>query len=89
VKAATAEYRQDEDDIRQFLSDENIFETFENISVGLLHSKYCAWHKEKVLTGQPISMKKLSGRLVNMGFRRDDSGRNVVFWASASQGDNN
>ncbi|MEN6318650.1 MAG: phage/plasmid primase, P4 family [Syntrophaceae bacterium] len=89
VKIATSEYRNDEDEIRQFLADEKIFEMSESVSVGLFHSKYSTWHKENGLTGQPMSMKKISRRLVNMGFRRDDSGRNVVFWAGTNEDKDN
>lgn len=79
VKVITQEYRQDEDDIRQFIAD--IWDCFhgEDIPVKRLHEMYLRWHQETGLTEKSISMKKFSPRIVSLGYERYDTGRTVYF----------
>jgi len=79
VKAANVEYRQDEDEIRQFLDEECDLIGSGYCTMGKLHERYTLWHNRMKFSGQKISMKKLSSRLVDMGFNRDDTGRNIIF----------
>jgi putative DNA primase/helicase len=79
VKATTKEYRKDEDEIRQFIADICDRVGNENIPVKRLHEMYRTWHHEMGLTGEPMSMKKLSPRIVSLGYERNDTGRIVYF----------
>lgn len=79
VRFATSEYRTYEDDIGRFILEKCVCrnDVFEKISD--IYHEYSLWYELSGLPGKAISLKKLSQRLVNLGFTRDDSGRNVIF----------
>jgi putative DNA primase/helicase len=80
VKYATAEYRNEEDELRQFMNN-NIVRSLgeKDIRTSELYELYKEWYHEACLSGQVISMKRFVQRLVAMGYTRDDSGRYPVF----------
>lgn len=79
VRYATAEYRVDEDDIGQFIKEKCVCRDDLSETMGDIYHEYVNWHEMTGLPGKATSMKRLSRRLVDLGFVRDDSGRNVMF----------
>jgi putative DNA primase/helicase len=79
VRFATSEYRTYEDDIGRFILEKCVCRNDEFEKISDIYHEYSLWYELSGLPGKAISLKKLSQRLVNLGFTRDDSGRNVIF----------
>lgn len=79
VRFATSEYRTYEDDIGRFILEKCVCRNDVSEKISDIYNAYSPWHELSGLPGKAISLKKLSQRLVNLGFTRDDSGRNVIF----------
>jgi putative DNA primase/helicase len=72
IKAATADYRNEQDTIGQFLDEETVSDPNFKVSAGLLYAAYKAW---ALSNGEyVVSQKMLGMRLTDRGLHRDKHG---------------
>ncbi len=77
VICATASYRQDMDDLAQFIAECCVVLQTAVVQVGSFYTAYSEWCRLNSVN--PATLKKVSRRMVDLGYRRDDSGRHVFF----------
>lgn len=72
VKAATAEYREDEDVIERFISECCYTNTGHSVKASQIYSAYCEWCESN--GEHPKKQRTFGGLLTERGFARDKSG---------------
>lgn len=77
VKAATQEYREEEDVIAQFIAEVCVTTPLVYAAMKPLYAAYVKWAEENGMRAE--NLMRLSRELIERGFQRDDTGRTVFF----------
>ena len=80
VRAATDRWRDESDDVREFIADVCVVGPRYSVNAGPLYEKYNAWVQEQGGSKEPLSKTAFGERLGGLGYAPDRTGRRGRFW---------